>query len=35
MVYQRISPDRKELALYLLLEEGWEIERFAAVFGVS
>ena len=35
MVYQRVSPDRKEQALYLLLEEGWEIERISAVFGAS
>ncbi|KAG1901264.1 uncharacterized protein F5891DRAFT_950847 [Suillus fuscotomentosus] len=35
MVYQRISPDRKERALYLLLEEGWEIECIADVLGVS
>ena len=27
MVYQIISNNRKEQALYLLLEEGWEIER--------
>src|SRR5882757_6362815 len=35
MVYQRISPDRKQQALYLFLEEGWEIDRIAAALGVS
>jgi len=35
MVYQRISADRKQQALYLFLEEGWEIERVAAALGVS
>ncbi|KAG2346613.1 hypothetical protein BDR05DRAFT_878106 [Suillus weaverae] len=35
MVYQRISRDRKERALYLLLEEGWDIERIAVALGVS
>ena len=35
MVYQQISNDRKEQALYLLLEEGWEIERVAHALGVS
>ena len=34
MVYQQISNDRKEQALYLLLE-GWEIERVAHALGVS
>jgi transposase len=35
MVYQRISRDRKERALYLLLEEGWDIDRIAVALGVS
>jgi len=35
MVYQRISSDRKERALYLFLEQGWEIERVAEALGVS
>ena len=35
MVYQKISNDRKEQALYLLLEEGWEIERVAGALDVS
>ena len=35
MVYQKISNDRKEQALYLLLEEGWEIERVARALDVS
>ena len=35
MVYQKISPDRKQQALYLFLEEGWDIERVAAALGVS
>ena len=35
MVYQKISNNRKEQALYLLLEEGWEIERVAHALGVS
>ncbi|KAG0691462.1 hypothetical protein DFH29DRAFT_778205, partial [Suillus ampliporus] len=35
MVYQRISRDRKERALYLLLEEGWDLERIAVALGVS
>lgn len=35
MVYQKISNDRKERALYLLLEQGWEIERIVDALGVS
>lgn len=35
MVYQRISCDRKERTLYLLLEEGWDIDRIAVALGVS
>jgi transposase len=35
MVYQRISHDWKERALYLLLEEGWDIERIAVALRVS
>ena len=35
MVYQQINNDRKEQTLYLLLEEGWEIERVAHALGVS
>jgi transposase len=33
-VYHTISPDMKQRALYLLLDEGWEIDRIAAVLGV-
>ena len=35
MVYQRISDDRKERALYLLLERGWDIDRITDALGVS
>jgi hypothetical protein len=35
MVYQRISRDRKERALCLLSEEGWDIECIAVALGVS
>ena len=35
MVYQKIGNDRKERALYLLLEQGWEIERIADTLGMS
>jgi transposase len=35
MVYQKISPDRKQQALYLFLEQGWDIEHVAAALGVS
>ena len=35
MVYQRISDDRKERALYLLLEWGWDIDRITDALGVS
>ena len=35
MVYQKISDDRKERALYLLLEREWDIERIADALGVS
>jgi transposase len=34
MVYHMISLDLKQRALYLLLEEGWEIDRIAAALGV-
>jgi hypothetical protein len=34
MVYHTISPDMKQWALYLLLDEGWEIDWIAAVLGV-
>ena len=35
MVYQKVSNDMKERALYLLLEAGWEIKRIAEALGVS
>ena len=35
MVYQKISDDRKERALYLLLERGWDIDRITDALGVS
>ena len=35
IVCQKISNDRKESALYLLLEQGWEIERIADALGIS
>ena len=35
MIYQKVSNDMKERALYLLLEAGWEIERIAEALGVS
>jgi hypothetical protein len=35
MVYQRISADWKQQALYLFLEQGWEIEHIVAALGVS
>lgn len=35
MPYQKISCDRKERALYLLLEEGWDKARIAEALGVS
>ena len=34
MVYRTISPDLKQWALYLLLEEGWEIDRITMALGV-
>ena len=34
MVYQRISNDRKERALYLLLEQGWDIDWITDALGV-
>ena len=34
MVYQRISDDRKERALYLLLEQGWDIDWITDALGV-
>ena len=33
MVYQKIINDRKERALYLLFEQGWEIERIVDALG--
>jgi hypothetical protein len=34
MVYRTISPDLKQRALYLLLEEGWEIGQIPTALGV-
>ena len=34
MVYRTISPDLKQTALYLLLEEGWEIDQITTALGV-
>ena len=34
MVYQKISNNRKERALYLLLERGWDIDRITDALGV-
>lgn len=34
MVYHTISPDLKQRALYLFLEEGWEINQITAALGV-
>jgi transposase-like protein len=34
MVYRTISPDLKQRALYLLLEEGREIDRVTTALGV-
>ena len=34
MVYRTISPDMKLRALYLLLEEGWEIDQITTALGV-
>jgi len=34
MVYRAISPDMKQRALYLLLEEGWEIDQITTALGV-
>jgi hypothetical protein len=33
-VYCTISPDLKQRALYLLLEEGWEIDQITTALGV-
>ena len=35
MVYQKISDDRKERALYLHLEWGWDIDRITDALGMS
>lgn len=35
MPYQRISADRKQRALYLLLEEGWDKTAISEALGVS
>ena len=35
MVYQRTSNDRKERALYLLLEWGWDINQITDALGMS
>jgi transposase len=34
MVYRTISPDLKQRALYLLLEEGWEMDQITTALGV-
>jgi len=34
MVYRTISTDMKQRALYLLLEEGWEIDQITTALGV-
>ena len=34
MVYRTICPDLKRRALYLLLEEGWEIDQITAMLDV-
>jgi transposase len=34
MVYRTISLDIKQRALYLLLEEGWEMDQITAALGV-
>ena len=34
MAYRTISPYVKQRALYLLLEEGWEINQTTATLGV-
>ena len=34
MVYRTISPDMKQRAVYLLLEEGWEIDQITTALGV-
>ena len=34
MVYLTISPDMKQKALYLLLEEGWEIDQITTASEV-
>ena len=34
MVNRMISPDLKQRALYLFLEEGWDIDQIATAFGV-
>ena len=35
MLHQKVSDNMKEMALYLLMEAGWEIESIAVVLGVS
>jgi transposase len=34
IVYRTISPDMKQRAVYLLLEEGWEIDQITTTLGV-
>ena len=34
MVYHTISPDLKKRALYLLLEEEWEMDQITTALGV-
>jgi transposase len=34
MVYRAISPYLKQRALYLLLEEGWEMDQITTALGV-
>jgi transposase len=34
MVYRTIRPDLKQRTIYLLLEEGWEIDQITAALGV-
>jgi hypothetical protein len=34
MIYRTISPDMKQRAVYLLLEEGWEIDQITTALGV-
>ena len=35
MPYQKISPDRKQRAVFLLLEEGWDKSADVDAMGVS